>query len=411
MAFELECFGVRGLVIGKHTAFEGGVLSVDGGALAARLIEADARLADVRVHVARPGDSTRIACVKDVVEPRLKPSGERIGEGRTTALTGMAVATCGQIVGFQEGLIDMSGPGARHGPFSRLNLLVLELEPAKGLAPHAHEAALREAGLRAAEFVARAAAQVEPDRVERIELAPTPPALPRVAYLYMLLSQGLLHDTWVASRNAREGLPMRVDPAFVLDGGIVSGNCVSACDKNTTWHHQNNALIRELLRRHGRELNFAGVVLTNEPTRLSEKQRSADAAIALVRELEPAGVLISKEGFGNPDADQMMLIRGLERAGIRTVALTDEYAGEHGASQSLADTTPEADAMVSVGNANERIELPRMERVLGPADAIARIAGAYADSRQPDGALRVELQTIVGATNQLGEGRLSCVET
>jgi glycine reductase len=408
MGFELGRIEVRELRLGAETSVESGRLTVDADALREQLEAADARLGSVRVHVARPGESTRIACVKDAIEPRTKLRGERIGEGRRHALAGTAVVTCGRIVGFQEGLIDMSGPGAQHTPFSSLNLLVLEVDPVDGIAPHDHEEALREAGLRAAAFVGRAAAEVEPDRIETLVNDPPSPALPRVVYVYMLLSQGLLHDTWVEGRNARDELPRIVEPAFVLDDGLVSGNCVSACDKNTTWHHQNNPVIRELLRRRGEELEFAGIVLTNEPTRLADKQASADRAVALARELRPTGAVISKEGFGNPDADLMMLLRGLEASGIPSVAITDEYAGVSGTSQSLADTTPEADAVVSVGNANEQIELPPMERVLGPTDAVVRLAGAHADSRQPDGGLVVELQVIVGATNQLGQGRLRC---
>ena len=411
MSFALAATSVRELRLGATTELRDGVLSVDAAELRDLLLAADPRLASLRVDVATPGDSVRIACVKDVLEPRCKLSGARTGEGRRHALTGVAVVTCGRIVGFQEGIIDMRGPGAEHTPFSSLALLVLEASPRDGLAPHEHEAALREAGVRAAARVGRLAATAEPDRVQTFELAPCP-GLPRVAYVYMLLSQGLLHDTWVEGRNARDrdDLPRRVAPAFALDDGLVSGNCVSACDKNTTWHHQNNSLLRELLRRHGSELDLAGVVLTDEPVRLANKRASAAAAVELVRSLGAAGAVISKEGFGNPDADQMLLIRGLEAAGIRTVGLTDEYAGTSGASQSLADTTPEADALVSVGNANALIDLPAMDRVLGAAGSIERLAGASAQSVRADGSLRVELQAIVGATNQLGQGRLRCVE-
>ena len=70
----------------------------------------------------------------------------------------------------------------------------------------------------------------------------------------------------------------------------------------------------------------------------------------------------------------------LEAAGIRTVAITDEYAGADGASQSLADATPQADALVSTGNANERIVLPPMDKLLGPLPDVARLAGGYAQS-------------------------------
>lgn len=54
----------------------------------------------------------------------------------------------------------------------------------------------------------------------------------------MVLSQRLLHDTYVLGCDAKEGLPLIVDPRIGMSGGIVSGNCVSACDKNTAYFHQ-----------------------------------------------------------------------------------------------------------------------------------------------------------------------------
>jgi glycine reductase len=411
VGFELASAVVRGVEEGTPAGFHAGTLRVDARGLAARLLSADARLASARIHLVRPGDSARVVCVKDAVEPRLKLAGDRPGRGRALALRGAAVLTCGPLVGFQEGIVDASGPGAEHTPFSRLFLVVLELAPVAGLEPHAHEAAMRQAGLRAAAEIAQAAARAEPDAVERFSIDErADPALPRVAYVCMLLSQGLLHDNWVEGVDARRGLPRVVEPALLLDGGVVSGSCVSACDKNTTWHHQSNPVLRELFRRHGRELALAGVVLTNEPTRLAEKERSARVAVELVRGLRAQGAVISKEGFGNPDADLVMIVRGLEAAGVRTVVISDEYAGAGGGSQSLADVTAEMDAVVYVGNANERIALPPVERTIGPLGDAARLAGASSASPRPDGGLEVELQALLGSTNQLGMQRLSCRE-
>jgi glycine reductase len=226
----------------------------------------------------------------------------------------------------------------------------------------------------------------------------------------MALSQGLLHDTYVMGENADHGLPVTVDPRVILDAGLVSGNCVSACDKNTSFHHRNNPLISELLGGHGSLWNLVGVVVTNQPVRLAAKESSAAAAVKLVAGLKAQGAIVSKEGFGNPDADLMMILRGLEQQGVKAVGITDEFAGADGGSQSLADSTPEADAIISTGNANEVLLLPPMETVIGPLPDIARLAGGYAGSLYDDGSLEVELQAIIGATNQLGYGRLRCHE-
>lgn len=412
MALTLHKHVVTTVDLGDRPGIADGCLTVDAGGLADALRAQDDRLAGVRIALALPGESTRIVCVKDVIQPRTRKTGREPGSGVLCVLENMAVATCGPIVGFQEGIIDMSGPGAAYTPFSQWPLLVLDIDVVEGVDPHAHEAALREAGLRAAEIVAQSCVGAGPDRTEEVgwdEVA-CDPSLPRIAYVYTVLSQGLLHDTYVLGRNAREGLPAIIDPRMVLDTGIVSGNCVSACDKNTTFHHQNNPVIAKLLEGHGSRWNFVGVVLTNQLIRLDDKQRSAARAIELVDELAANGAIISKEGFGNPDADLMMLVRGLEAAGVRTVAITDEFAGSDGGSQSLADTTPEADAIVSAGNANARIELPAMDVTIGPLPDVVRLAGGYPHSIDADGGMEVELQAIMGATNQLGYGRLTCRE-
>lgn len=411
MTLSFEHYRAQTVSTGRQHSFSEGRLCIDIEMLARSLRERDERLQSVRVDIARPGTSTRILCCKDVVQPRWRRGAAGSGAGVVRLLDNVAVASCGPIVGFQEGIIDMSGPGAAYTPFSELHLLVVQLDVADDLPAHEHEAAVREAGIEAARQVADvlASARPDPDTVEAFPWKTPDPGtgLPRIVYVDLMLSQGLLHDTWVLGENARTGLPRILDPRVLIDDGVISGNCVSACDKNTTFHHQNNPLILELLRGHGQRWDFAGVVATNCPTRLHDKEHSASRAVSLAATLNPDGAIVSKEGFGNPDADLMMLVRGLERAGIRTVAITDEFAGRDGASQSLADVTAEADAVVSTGNANAVVELPPMETVLGPVADVARLAGGYADCLRDDGSMAVELQVIMGATNELGFSRLS----
>jgi glycine reductase len=384
-----------------------------------RTTQGDSRITAIEVDIARPGESVRIIPVKDVIEPRVKVRGrggifpglisgvETVGTGRTHVLQGCSVVTAGQIVGFQEGMIDMSGPGARYTSFSRLLNVVLVMNVKEGISRHEHEEALRLAGLRAAAYLGEAGRHIEPAHVDRFEVRRPFEAkaggtdLPRVVYVYMLLSQGLLHDTYLYGRDLKSLLPTLIMPTEVMDGAVVSGNCVSACDKNTTYHHQNNPIIHELLERDGIDLHYVGTVVSNANVTLRDKMRSSDYAAKLVELLGADGAILSKEGFGNPDADAMMYCSKLEEKGIRTVLLTDEFAGVDGASQSLADTTPKADAVVSVGNANERIILPHMDKVIGDIGVIEKMAGGQAGSLF-QGGIRAELQVVMGATNELG---------
>jgi len=423
LRLELGKLTISDIRFGEKTVIENKVLFVNKDELIALLSE-DPNLTQVDLDVAKPGEDVRIIPVKDVIEPRLKVEGpggvfpgfissvETVGSGRTLVLSGAAVVTTGSIVGFQEGIIDMSGPGAEYTPFSKTLNLVVSLTPVAGLPQHKHEQAVRMAGLKAAAYLGHAGKDVEPDLVEVFELGPVlesaaaHPGLPKVAYLYMLQTQGLLHDTYVYGVDAKKILPSLISPTEIMDGAIISGNCVSACDKNTTYHHQNNPVIEELFKGHGRQLCFLGVVISNENVTLADKERSSSYAAKLVKMIGAEGVIITEEGFGNPDTDLIMNCRKLEELGLKTVLITDEYAGRDGASQSLADANPRADAVVSVGNANEVIELPACAKIIGSLETAEIIAGGFDGALGPDGSIRVEIQAITGSTNELGFSKL-----
>ncbi len=142
-------------------------------------------------------------------------------------------------------------------------------------------------------------------------------------------------------------------------------------------------------------------MVTNENVTLLDKERSSNFTAKLVESLGADGAIISEEGFGNPDADLIMNCRKLESLGIKTVLITDEYAGRDGASQSLADANPLANAVISGGNANALIHLPSMSRVIGYIEPSQIIAGGFDGSLQQDGSLTIEIQAITGATNEL----------
>lgn len=424
MHLELGSIKINDVQFGVKTEVSGGILYVNQEALG-QIAGDDERIASIEIFLAKPGDKTRIIPVKDVIEPRVKVSGsggilpgfiskvEMVGEGRTHVLKGAAVVTTGRIVGFQEGIIDMSGPGAEYTPFSQTQNVVLKVEPVEGIEQHERELVVRMAGFRAAAYLGEAGRHIQPDVVQVFETKPLLeqvsqyPQLPKVVYVYMLQSQGLLHDTYLYGVDVKKILPTFIYPTEVMDGAIASGNCVSACDKNPTYVHQNNPVIHELYERHGRDINFIGVVVTNENVTLADKERSANYTAKLVQFLGADAAVVSEEGFGNPDADLVMNCNRLEKMGIKTVLITDEYAGQDGASQSLADSTPLANAVVTAGNANQVITLPRMERVIGYPEAAEMIAGGASGSLASDGSITAEIQVITGATNELGFCRLS----
>ncbi|MCI2147198.1 MAG: glycine/sarcosine/betaine reductase component B subunit [Clostridiales bacterium] len=424
MKLEMGYIYIKDIQFADESKVQDGVLYVNKDELRKTALE-DEHLKSAEFDIAKPGESVRITPVKDVIEPRVKVEGnggefpgvvakvDTVGSGKTYALKGMAVVTAGPIVGFQEGVIDMTGPGADYTPFSKTQNLVMVLEPVEGIKQHDYERAVRMAGFRVASYIGELARELTPDETEVFETCTIKeglekyPDLPRVAYVQMLQSQGLLHDTYVYGVDAKKILPTLLSPTEVMDGAIISGNCVSACDKNPTYVHQNNPVVHDLFKQHGKTLNFVCQIITNENVYLADKERSSNFTAKLCKMLDLDGVIVSQEGFGNPDTDLIMNCKKIEAEGVKTVIITDEYAGRDGKSQSLADADPAADAVVTGGNANEVIILPKMDKVIGTLAFINKIAGASEDTLREDGSLEVELQVITGATNETGFNKLS----
>ena len=424
MRLELHKIQIRDVQWGDRTCVSDGVLFVDKAAAIACVAE-EKRFVKVDLELARPGESVRIIPVKDVIEPRVKIDGKgyfpgffapmgRCGSGKTLTLDGAAVVTCGPIVAFQEGFIDMQGPGAEQTPFSETQNVVLIAEPAEGLDKHQYETILREAGLKLAVHLAQCCLGTKPDEIEIFEKGTAFEenakcgALPKVVYVCMNITQGLLHDTYLYGADIRPALPTLLHPNEVLDGAMVSGNCVSACDKNTTWHHVHNPIVASLYARHGKDLNFLGVIPAQESIVLAGKLRAAQMNLAIAQELGADGVIISEEGYGNPDTDLCLNAKYFELAGIKSVVVSDEASGTDGASQSLADATPEMTAFISTGNVNEMIEVPAMSKVIGCPESIAHLSGGAAESLRADGSMFVELQAIIGSTAEIGFSRVGC---
>ena len=138
MKLELGFIEIKDVQFSNECAVKDGILYVNPDQVKEFVYENDdvrQYLKSINFDIAKPGESVRITPVKDVIEPRVKVEGpggvfpgviskvDTVGSGRTHVLRGCAVVTAGKIVGFQEGIIDMTGPGADYTPFSKLSLI------------------------------------------------------------------------------------------------------------------------------------------------------------------------------------------------------------------------------------------------------------------------------------------------
>ena len=167
----------------------------------------------------------------------------------------------------------MQAAAAPFSPFARTLNIVLHFAKPQGISVPLADAAIRESTLRVAEFLGALSIGMEPDRVDVLEWPLPETRLPKAALVYFVQSQGNLRRTYLNGQPLDEMPPKSDISAEVLDGALVSGNFVMACNKSCTYIHQRNPLIAEMFRQHGKTLNFRGIILANEMSRLEDKHR------------------------------------------------------------------------------------------------------------------------------------------
>jgi glycine reductase len=369
---------VRQVGFGERTCFDEGVLTVSIDE--ARGVLADKALASVELSWASPGQSARIVKVLDAVEPRTKGPGgggifpgfvgpaRPVGRGETHVLRGAAVVTAGFLPRAQEALVDLSGPAAALSPLGSTHNLVVEFVPAPGATWEQVDVALRRGALRLAAALAEAALGAAPDDVEELP-SPSPGArggdLPRIGVVTNLQTQGSFKDVFVYGRSFGAALPTLLDPGELDDGAVVSGQFGHPALKNPTLMHQNHPVVAELRRRHGRDLEFAGLVICPEPVEQGAKEMISLFAAKVCAAAGFDAVVLTKEGGGNADADVALKMDALFDLGITPVGLYAEMAGADGTGPSVVVAPERATAMVSTGNYDHRLHLPEMDKAYG----------------------------------------------
>ena len=406
---------VREVALGDRTGYADGVLTVSAEEAAS--VVASPALAAVRVAWVSPGDSARIVKVLDAVEPRAKGPGEGgmfpgllgpvegAGTGRTHVLKGAAVVAAGYLPRAQEAVVDMSGPAAPLSPLGATHNLVVEFDPAEGAAWEDVDEALRRGVLALAAHLAAAAVDSPPDSVEELPSAGATAGdgdgLPKVGAITNLQTQGAFKDVFVLGKSFTGQAPAFLDPNLLDDGAVVSGQFGHPSLKNPTWVHQNHPVVNALRARHGRDLSFAGLVISPEPVNQGQKEDVSKEVARLCAEAGWDAAVVTKEGGGNADADMALKMDAMEDLGLTAVGLFAEMAGAAGTGPSVVVPPERATAMVSTGNYDERLTLPAVEVALGGTELALLGVPATAELELPTAVIYCSL-------SPLGWGRLTC---
>jgi glycine reductase complex component B subunit alpha and beta len=420
MRLDLDLIHIKDVRFGAKTAIEGDVLFIDREELTA-VLEQEPLFDRVEIELAHPGESCRIIRVLDVLEPRYRLNGPNfpgaldpnglVGDGHTRALKNVAVVETNQLGTRARNIVDMSGPATEYSPICNTHNVVLMAYPKPGADKDDYRLAVKKAGLKTSVYLAAAAKDVTPHETQIFELAPValnqgPKDLPRIAYIFPMHSHQ--HPTQqnepvFYGSNIQGFMPTIVHPNEILDGALMFSYSAF------TWFAQNHPMIHELYRRHGRDLWFAGVVLTVAPVTIAEKERNTALAARLAKEVLSAdGIIATKIGGGAVDTDLMMIYTRAEEMGMKATLIIMERYPDTG----ITFVPSNVNALVTPGLTRDAITLPAVGRVIG-GDTLP-LDNSNPDNSNPgitlvpaNEELNLWIGDIVGAISQVGASRLT----
>ncbi len=385
MRLELASFPVKDAKFSRQTKYDKGVLEINKEELVTFVLE-DKRIASADLDVAFPDEQTRITFVRDVVEPRVKVSGpgcvfpgilgpvETVGQGRTHRLAGVTVMvsaqyhqTAGGLGGGNSGLVDMWGPGSQMTPYGSLIHIIPILKLIDSVTELEAHSVIQLAAFKVAHRLAETTRDKTPETMEVFELLEADPSLPRVVCNVCFISERLVPHSGVALYGLpiREGLPFLIHPNELLDGIITNDARQGWGIRPQTWGWMNMPVVLDLVKEHGKRLNFLGVIMqrTIFESQLG-KQVIAECTSQVARLLRADGAfIVSMGGVGGPFITVQLTVQAYERKGIKTVLLTMEGGG--GGELPLSFYVPEGTAMVSMGDVHINVELPAPAKVIG----------------------------------------------
>jgi hypothetical protein len=428
---ELNIIKIKGIQFADKTAISDGILYINHSELQKLLLQ-DHRFSQIDIQITHPGEKCRILQVLDVIEPRAKTSeGDEdfpgvvgtqapVGKGSTCVLQGASVImsdyretrTTNSSRDPNGEIIDMFGPGAEISTYGKTNNVVLLPIPRDEDSTQEYLVALKIAGLKTSAYLAKAGKDVTPDETCVFQLPPLTEftvgfkKLPKVAYVFQILSlqfEQIHEEPVLYGKNVCDIVPTVIHPNEVLDGAITSP--FPALNLQT-YQIQNHPIIKELYKRHGKELFFTGVIITTAPNNMPDIERVSNMAANLAKyTLGADGVVLTKAGGGAPELTMARTAQRCEQLGIKTALAmlhmgADISDAKHGAA-TIFDM-PEVDAIVSMGTPFMELTLPPVDRIIGRPDLSS-------EGPPIDGEIVRAIRWIKGSQCQLGSSRLKAV--
>jgi sarcosine reductase len=431
MRLKRQYFNVKDVIWDDSTRFDNGILRINKREIYDLIKPLVKNVTNIDFEIVKPGENKRIVHVLDTIQPMFKVEGKEstyagflgrpltTGDGVTNLLSGFTVmesaplpwestsASSGLLYP-RDAIIDMVGPIAGYSPFSETINLVITYELVDGKSSAEYDNDIRICGLTISDYLAKTTKDICPNFVREYTIEDVNPELPNVVLVWQCQNQGTYSNTFLYGHSIDNLVPTLLHPNEMLDGCVVSGNYVWPAFKVPTYLHVNHPILLELYKRHGKDLNFRGVIFSrsHNPTHW-HKERSATFCRKLAKYLDADGLIMAWEGGGNAAVDGMLTIKESENTGIRCSTMTFEFGGKDGTEGDLLmDHVPEADAIISGGSLEQDITLPEVEYVVGgDVMRLNKESGGYFPPAK--GSITFDTHThIYCAGNQSGHGKL-----
>ena len=429
MRLEIRSIEIREVRPSSRTCAEDHTLYVSLKELEENVLK-DNRIKSVAVHLVYPGERVRILNLMDVVQPRCKIDDgdanfpgfvgklQLAGKGRTRSLAGVGVLVSNPETHRKySAFLDMSGLAGEMSRYSNLRHVSIAPTRAKGVEEREFEDAVKIAGFRTSVYLAQKADGHAVDEVEVYELdiphLACVSGLPRVAYYCQAYSPQHDHlgisDPCFYGSDLRNMTPTVVHPNEVLDGGLVGHHSIRGLD---TYTIQNHGVIKELYRRHGKDLIFAGMVCGAASVEPAARARQAMLAAGLLKNVLGAeGVVLTKVHGGMPHVDLGLTAVNCEKMGMRTAVFIQPGNSSGTLADQVIFASDEVDLMIAAGATMERVKIPLdAERFLGGGPDSAVYCPDPIVQRAGDEQVDVEEFLIAGIHDFMGGANIIAKE-
>jgi glycine reductase complex component B subunit alpha and beta len=387
MKLEVGNFPVRDMIFGSQTRWADGTLEVDKEELL-DLVRQDPSVAWADIDIARPGESARIIRIRDIIEPKVKVAGvgmaypgiagrsvDTVGQGRTHRLSGMTIIPCGDMPernpdgtrwwGRAEvTFIDMSGPGAVT-PFAKTVNLCIPMEPSHLAHADDWNRVIQSVMLTVNDRLAQTTFGLEAPELRTYDLDHRDRTLPNVVFVPVLASAEYRFGPRTSLGTGVYGIGRLTQPWLLQPTELLDGAIGGAYNENFTWPIL-ETIVPYMCGRHGSDFNFVGCIIVRSNWEAQiEKELMANRAAQLAVDVGARGAIVTTNVRGQRFVETMLTVQALEKAGVKTVLLTEEEDNEDGTAPPLLVSSPEVVATVSTGTGGVDVTFPAVERVIG----------------------------------------------